>query len=204
MEQTQTPPVAPPPAAQPAASGTPEAPPEQPKYVTEEMLAEAVEKGFRRAQQSAADRTRTIESKVAELTKQMQGLGVQVTPEIQARMQEQVAQEVDAPPAPAPAPAATAEPGEGNPVYDWTMAYYSAAGLGIEQADPEWAAIQAALSDPAGNMTKYQATVAQAVEKKRARVTNATATADARVVGTGAHSGTPAGSAKELWERAHK
>lgn len=207
MEPTQTPPTATPPAAQPAASDAQPsgAQQEQPKYVTEEMLAEAIEKGFRRAQQSAADRTRTIEGKVNELTQRMQSLGVQVTPEIQAKMQQQAEQEVDAPPSPAAAQAPAEEIGAGNPVYDWTMAYYQEAGQTINTSDPEWAAVKAALDDPAGSMVKYQLTVIKAVEQKRARVEQGSAAANARVVGSGSSTGTAtAGSAKDYWERAHK
>ena len=193
------------PAAQPAASEPSGAQQDQPKYVTEEMLAEAIERGFRRAQQSAADRTRTIESKVKELSDQFQKVGVQITPEIHANMQRQAEQEVDAQPAPQAQQQAPAEqPSEGNPVFDWTQAYYAESGVAIASSDPEWVAVKAALDDPKGSMVKYQIAVQKAVELKRARVTTTTETANARVVGAGGQPGTaPATSAKQLWERAH-
>jgi hypothetical protein len=195
--------------AQPAAA--PEQPAEQPQYVTKEELAAAVELGVRRAQQSARDRTQKIETQVNELTARLTKAGVSVTPEITQNLQQQVAQELDTQEPEQPQAAATQTPASvpgqaGNPVFDWTMEAYRTEGLEVKPADPEFAAIKAALDDQNGNFYTYQKTVLKAIEAKRERTTSQRETADARVLGGGTQ---PSGqvaprTAHEAWEQAYK
>jgi hypothetical protein len=195
--------------AQPAAA--PEQPAEQPQYVTKEELAAAVELGVRRAQQSARDRTQKIETQVNELTARLTKAGVSVTPEITQNLQQQVAQELDTQEPEQPQAAATQTPASvpgqaGNPVFDWTMEAYRTEGLEVKPADPEFAAIKAALDDQNGNFYTYQKTVLKAIEAKRERTTSQRETADARVLGGGTQ---PSGqvqpkTAHDAWKVAYK
>lgn len=199
------------PAAQPATSPQTPAPAEtgeqkqdQPQYVTKEMLAEAIEQGVRRAQQSAADRTRNVENRVKELTATLSKF-VPVTPEIEAKAREQAQAEVDAQPADPSqeaTPQGAGEPGQGNPVFDVTQGYFQEIGMTVEKSDPEWKAIQQSLDDPNGSMAKYMVTLQKAVTAKQVRVSEQSAAAPARVVGGGSSAtGAPANSAKDYYDR---
>lgn len=195
----------------PSAPTTPEStPPTEPTVVAQEQqeekpitrreLDEAIEAGFRRAQQSSKARALNIETKVNELTEQLKNLSIPVTPEITAKLRERAESEVDQPPT---------QPGEslppGNPVYDWTMALYKEEGLDIKPADPEWAAVKAALDDPDGNMVKYQRIVMKAIETKRTRQASEQDAASARVAGgQTSSSGAVTKSTRQLWADAHK
>lgn len=170
---------------------TPTEQPEKPKeqrFVTEDQLVDAVEKGVRRAQQSAADRTRKVQDQVTAMTAQLQAIGVKVTPEIERNVQQQAAQAVDqlsTQPQQQAAQQTGDEPGEGNEIFDWTMAFYKEEGITVDKADPEYKEIRAALDDPKGTPVKYQKTVMKSVEAKRARLETEKEGADARVLGGG-------------------
>jgi hypothetical protein len=216
MEQTNSnPPATPSPASDqtpvstPAPAATPEQQADQPKYVTKEELAEAIELGFRRAQKSAKSRTQAVEAQVNAIKAQLEKAGAVISPEITQNLRQQVETELDtqeaAPPtAPGAAPA-SAQPGTGDPVFDWTVEAYKAEGIEIKPGDPEFKAIKAALDDPAGNWIKYQKTVLQAIETKRERTASQTATADARTLGGGNQPPGPAApkTANEAWKQAY-
>lgn len=195
--------------AQPAA--TPEQPAEQPKYVTVEQMEEAVERGVRRAQQSSKDRTQKIEAEVKAITARLEKAGQTVSPEIAQNLRQQVEAELDTQEQPSQPAAVTPQapasvPGQGDPVYDWTMAAYQTMGTEIKTTDPEFKLIDNALKDPAGNMIKYQQTVLDAIKAKQVRTASQTATADARVLGGGSQPSGQAApkTAHEAWEQAYK
>ncbi len=207
-QATPAPASATPPEQSPATpAAAPEQPAEQPKYVTVEQMEEAVERGVRRAQQSSRDRSQKIETEVKAITARLEKAGATVSPEITNNLRQQVEAELDeAPPATAPAAApASAQPGTGDPVFDWTVEAYKAEGIEIKPGDPEFKQIKAALDDPAGNWIKYQKTVLQAIETKRERTASQTATADARVLGAGNQPPGPAApkTAHEAWQQAY-
>lgn len=184
-----------------------EAQPEQGAPVTRQELAAAIEDGFRRAQQSAKSRTQKIEQQVQGLTDYIKKLNVEVTPDIAERLREQATAQVDQVDQQAQTEASPeGVPSSGNPVYDWTVAFYKTEGIEIKPADPEFQAIKAALGDPNGNMLKYQRVVMKAIDQKRERTASASETAAARVLGSGGGTSgqAPAKSAHSMWERAHK
>lgn len=206
----------------PAGSAAATVPPEQPaqpaeqketpkeqKFVTEDQLAAAVEKGVRRAQQSAADRNRTIEARVSELAQQVSKF-TKVTPEMQQQMVRQATDEVDQ------ALSATSQestepetddPGEGNPVYAWTRDYFTVEGLTIEKDDPEYKQIRTALDDPSGTFAKYTKVVMKAVEEKRQRMDADKEAADARTLGAGSGTSNALGTdvnVLDLFQDAHR
>ena len=189
---------------------TQEKPADQPQYVTQEALDAAIEQAVRRATQSSKDRTQKVEAEVKTLAAKLEKAGATVTPEITQGLRQQVEAELDEQPAPppaAPGPApASATPGQGDPVYDWTIAAYQSEGITIKPEYPEFAIIKAALDDPAGNMPKYQKAVFKAIDAYRERTASLQSTADARTLGGGNQ---PPGqatykNATEAWQEAYR
>ena len=185
-----------------------EQPAETKQYVTKEELAAAVELGVRRAQQSARDHSKKVEDQVRALTTKLEKAGAVVSPEITNSLRQQVEAELlteqtPASPAVPGQPPASATPGTGDPIFDWTMEAYKAEGIEIKPTDPEFPQIKAALDDPAGNMFKYQKAVLKAIETKRERTASQTAAADARTLGGGNQPPGPAApkTAHEAWSQ---
>jgi hypothetical protein len=201
------------PTAQPTGTATPETPaqaaPEQQQQeqqpLTRKDVEEIVGKVFQRVQQSSRDRDRNIEAKVQELTKVVQTAGLQITPDVTAKLREQAEATVDQQPTtPEPAQQAEGDFGPGNPVFNATMDIFKEEGVEITRQDPEWSQVQAGLDDPNGNPVKYAKTLMKAIETKRTRVASQSQNADARTLGGGASSGeVTAKSARDYWQNAH-
>lgn len=202
----------------PATQGAPETQQDQATPITkkdvEDMLALAVqqiETKVSKINQSSRDRAKTIQTEVTKIKTQLDGLKIPITPEVQSKILEQAEAAVDAaeqtqdPVTPEPPTQPGDEPGPGNPVYEWTTAFYKEAGTEVAKADPEYATIKAALDDPTTTTVKYQTTVMNAVTKKQARIASQQQNPDARTLGGGNHSDQPtATSARDIWLRAHE
>lgn len=157
----------------------------EPDYVTKDDLKQFGDSLAKRINMASRDRTNKIETQVKAIVAQLEKAGAPPSPEVTQKLREQVAEALEDDGEPAPEAPAGATDKTDNPVFDWTMEAYRTEGIEILATDPEFAAIQAALSDPTGTMYKYQKVVMGAIETKRQRTTSRQETADARVIGGG-------------------
>lgn len=159
----------------------------QPRYVTEDALEQivnrAVEGAVRRINQSSRDRARHVDEEIAKIKARLEKSNVALTAEQEAGLRQQIETETGEPTNDQEQPDHMALAQE---VYNETMQIFQVEGIEVKQTDPEWKIIARALQDPAGNMTKYRSQVYKAINQKRARIEEASDTADARVgVGEG-------------------
>lgn len=211
------------PTTQPSAPTTPQtgaaqeqAQEQAPQVVTMEALSQLLEerdaKIVARVKQSDRDRSKRIEGEIAGLRDLLSKTGVQLAPEQELKMREEIGARIDqvADEPQAPAGQASPEQGADQLIAQFVGDIFTEAGTVVTKADPEWKELQdvidATFNDPKGHIKVTKAAFA-AAEKKAQRMNSNSESAAARVVGTGGSNvtGTPADApASDLWKQAYK
>ncbi len=204
--ESQTSPATTPPAGQPA-EGTQET---QPQYVTVDQLSQFGKQLANQLKQSDRDRTKRIEGEIAGLREIMQKANVNLAPEQEAVLREEIGARIDgAEPTQEPAEQITQPGSPEELVAQFISDTFAEVGTQVARNDPEWADLQKVLdaswNDPKGAPKVLRAAI-KAAETKAARLANNQDQAAARVSGPGGGLGgePPAKNASDLWSGAYK
>lgn len=184
--------------------------PAQPQYVTREELDQITENVVRRVKQSDRDRSRRVEEELAGIKALLTKAGTPITPEAEAKIRNQIVDQMDG--ETEPQPGQSAAPGQAagpSPVDQFLTQVFAKAGATVTPNDPEWKEIQKSLDDNWNNpngLPDVLLTANAAAQAKKARTAAMQETAAARVGGGGTTptGAAPASSAAEMWQQAYK
>lgn len=158
-----------------------------PQYVTKEELGQITEEILRRAKQSDRDRAKQINDELLEIKTLVTKTGVQITPEQEAKLREELTDKIDAE-LPTQGQSAAPTASQPAPVDKFLADVFAEAGTQVTPNDPEWKDLQAVLdktwNDPQG-LPKVLVAATKAATAKAARTAAMQETAAARVGGGG-------------------
>jgi len=183
-----------------------------PLYVTKDDLSKFGDMLVSRMKQSDRDRSARIEKELTALKATITAANVQVTPQQEQAMREQIANQIDTATNSQEPDGQINQPDSADAfVANFLNDIFSATGTAVTKNDPEWTELQKVLdatwNDPKG-AAKVSAAAVKASEAKRQRSANNQETAAARVSGGGGASiGQPQitdAPASKLWSEAYK
>lgn len=195
-------------AAQENAQGTPQ-------VVTMEQLSQLLEerdqKLVTRLKQSDRDRSKRIEGEIEGLKGLLSKTGVQLAPEQELKMREEIGARIDEVAEEPQTQAGPASPqGADQFIASFVNDVFDKVGVRVTTQDPQWKELQAVIdanwNNPKGHIEVMMAATKAAQEKLAAKNSNFE-TASARVFGSGGagqSTGTPDAPASDLWKQAYK
>lgn len=188
----------------------------EPQYVTVDQLSQFGKQLTERLKQSDRDRTKRIEGEIAGIRELVTKAGLQITPQQEAVLREEVGARIDneaAPPSQAPA-GQYSQPADTDPIVEFVSGAFQNVGTSVSRSDPEWAKIQKVVdetwNDPSpAAAARVVAVATDAAREKKSRETASQETAAARVGGKGGSAAgggitDPNAPASEFWREAYK
>lgn len=189
---------------------------QQPQYVTKADLDTFAKQIVGQIKQSDKDRGKRIEGELASIKELVSKTGVQLNPQQEQALREELGERIDSETSPettSQAQLPTQQVASNDPVADFAKSIFEEVGTTVTPNDPEWAKIKEALdknfNDPTpAALARVTAAFTVAAQTKAARVSTNQETAAARVGGGGAvvNDGNldPNAPASSFWKEAYK
>lgn len=165
----------------------------QPQYVTKEDMGVFANQIVEKIKQSDKDRSKRVEGELGAIKDLITKGGVQLTPQQEQAMREEIGARLDqetANPVTSQAQLTTQQAADIDPVAEFAKSVFDQVGATVTKNDPEWAAIQKVMDENFNNpspaaLARVSAAMVTAATTKKARTTNNQESAAARVGGGG-------------------